>query len=172
MSTTTVTTTRAIVTNGRGATVPLGRPRRRGVVRWIVAIVAIAIIVVYLSPIVWLILTSFKDRVDIFSSAPSLLFTPTLDNYIEAFVKKGFGDNLVNSAVVGVVSTLVAMVVGVPAAYSLSRISKGEGFMMALLAARLLQQLPQVAGGLQGGGACGDITNLHWKRVGETQNLG
>lgn len=138
MSTTTVTTTRAIVTNGRGATVPLGRPRRRGVVRWIVAIVAIAIIVVYLSPIVWLILTSFKDRVDIFSSAPSLLFTPTLDNYIEAFVKKGSGDNLVNSAVVGVVSTLVAMVVGVPAAYSLSRISKGEGFMMALLAARLL----------------------------------
>ncbi|KRB35218.1 hypothetical protein ASD93_15365 [Microbacterium sp. Root180] len=103
-----------------------------------VAVVAVAIIVAYLSPIVWLVLTSFKDRIDIFSSAPTLFFTPTLDNYVEAFVDKGFADNLVNSAVVGVVSTLVAMVVGVPAAYSLSRISKGEGFMMALLAARLL----------------------------------
>ncbi|WP_082569422.1 carbohydrate ABC transporter permease [Microbacterium sp. Root180] len=139
MSTTTVTTTRAIVTNGRGSTLPL-RPRSagRGVVRVIVAVVAVAIIVAYLSPIVWLVLTSFKDRIDIFSSAPTLFFTPTLDNYVEAFVDKGFADNLVNSAVVGVVSTLVAMVVGVPAAYSLSRISKGEGFMMALLAARLL----------------------------------
>lgn len=139
MSTTTVTTTRAIVTNGRGTTPALGRPSGgRGVVKVAVAIVAIAIILAYLSPIVWLILTSFKDRVDIFSSAPTLFFTPTLDNYVEAFVEKGFADNLVNSAVVGFVSTLVAMLVGVPAAYSLSRISKGEGFMMALLAARLL----------------------------------
>ncbi|MGN8553141.1 UNVERIFIED_CONTAM: carbohydrate ABC transporter permease [Microbacterium sp. SLM126] len=139
MSTTTVTTTRAIVTNGRGSTLPLrARPAGRGVVRVIVAVAAVAIIVAYLSPIVWLVLTSFKDRIDIFSSAPTLFFTPTLDNYVEAFVDKGFADNLVNSAVVGVVSTLVAMVVGVPAAYSLSRISKGEGFMMALLAARLL----------------------------------
>lgn len=139
MSTTTVTTTRAIVTKGSDVAPSLGRPRGgRRVVRTLVAIVAIAIIVAYLSPIVWLILTSFKDRVDIFSSSPTLLFTPTLDNYVEAFVKKGFGDNLINSAVVGFVSTLVAMLVGVPAAYSLSRISRGEAFMMALLAARLL----------------------------------
>ncbi len=139
MSTTTIATTRAIVTGKSKPAAAAPRPRtRRIAIRVIVAAIATGIIVVYLSPIVWLALTSFKQRVDIFSSAPTIFFSPTLDNYVQAFVEKGFGDNLVNSAVVGVVSTLVAMLVGVPAAYSLSRISKGEGFMMALLAARLL----------------------------------
>jgi len=134
----TVTNTRAIVTGRRDRESGLPPRSRRRIVAIVTGIVAAVLIAVYLSPIVWLVLTSFKDRLDIFSSAPTLIFTPTLENYIEAFVEKGFTDNLVNSAVVGVISTLIALVVGVPAAYSLSRISKGEGFMMALLAARLL----------------------------------
>lgn len=137
---TTVTNTRVIVTGRRSptlATPPAGRRGRR-IVAILGAIVAAVIIVVYLSPIVWLVLTSFKSRVDIFSSAPTLLFSPTLENYVQAFVEKGFAENLLNSTVVGIASTAIAMVVGVPAAYSLSRIAKGETFMMALLAARLL----------------------------------
>lgn len=117
------------------------RPRRtprRVVVTAFSVLIPAALMLAYLSPIVWLVLTSFKNRVDIFSSAPTLFFTPTLANYVEAFVTKGFTENLVNSAVVGIASTLIALVVGLPAAYSLSRASKGEGFMMALLAARLL----------------------------------
>ncbi|MFV0253229.1 MAG: carbohydrate ABC transporter permease [Beutenbergiaceae bacterium] len=119
------------------ATAPRALSRRR-VLGIVTGSIAAALMVVYLSPIAWLILTSFKSRVDIFSSAPTLLFTPTLDNYVQAFVEKGFADNLVNSAAVGLISTVIAMTVGVPAAYSLSRISSGESFMMALLAARLL----------------------------------
>lgn len=139
MSTSTATDTRAIVTGRRG--VAPQRPTRsvrRRVFGIVTGILAAGIILAYLSPIIWLFLTSFKDRVDIFSTTPTLFFTPTLDNYIEAFVEKGFTDNLVNSAVVGLISTVIALVVGVPAAYSLSRIAKGETFMMALLAARLL----------------------------------
>lgn len=135
----TVTTTRAIVTGRREAPREVAPARtRRRIIAIITGVIAAVLIAAYLSPIVWLVLTSFKDRLDIFSAAPTLIFTPTLDNYIEAFVDKGFTDNLVNSAVVGLISTLVALLVGVPAAYSLSRVSKGEGFMMALLAARLL----------------------------------
>lgn len=140
MSTSTATDTRAIVTGRRGA-VAAPRPTRsvrRRAFGIVTGILAAGIILAYLSPIIWLFLTSFKDRVDIFSTTPTLFFTPTLDNYIEAFVEKGFTDNLVNSAVVGLISTVIALVVGVPAAYSLSRIAKGETFMMALLAARLL----------------------------------
>lgn len=117
------------------------RPRRtprRAFVTVLSVLIPAALMLAYLSPIVWLVLTSFKNRVDIFSSAPTLLFTPTLANYVEAFVTKGFTENLVNSAVVGIASTVIALVVGLPAAYSLSRAGKGEGFMMALLAARLL----------------------------------
>lgn len=118
-----------------------GRPRRtprRALVTTLSVLIPAGLMLAYLSPIAWLVLTSFKNRVDIFSSSPTLFFTPTLANYVEAFVAKGFTENLVNSAVVGIASTLIALVVGLPAAYSLSRASKGEGFMMALLAARLL----------------------------------
>ena len=140
MTTSTATDTRAIVTGRRASSAPprsAGSTRRRifGIVS---GAIAAGLILAYLSPMIWLFLTSFKDRVDIFSQSPTLFFTPTLNNYIEAFVEKGFTDNLVNSAIVGVISTVIALAVGVPAAYSLSRIAKGETFMMALLAARLL----------------------------------
>lgn len=113
-----------------------GASRRLGAGRILAGALAVVAIAVYLSPIPWLIVTSFKQRVDIFSS--SIVFSPTLDNYRSAFIDKGFTDNLVNSAVVGLASTLIAMLAGVPAAYSLSRSGRGEGYMMALLAARLL----------------------------------
>ncbi|WP_144874546.1 carbohydrate ABC transporter permease [Microbacterium sp. 1.5R] len=141
MSTSTVVNTRAIVTRGSGSPLetPLhARSSRARVLQTVLGLVAAALILVYLSPIIWLVLTSFKDRVDIFSSAPTIFFAPTLENYRQAFLDKGFTDNLMNSAVVGAVSTVIALVVGVPAAYSLSRARKGETFMMALLAARLL----------------------------------
>jgi len=98
------------------------------------------ILLVILTPYVWLVLTSFKDRVDAFAIPPKILFTPTLDNYVTAFGQKGFTQNLVNSAIVATLSTVLALVVGVPAAYSLARFKvRGNRIvMMALLAARLL----------------------------------
>jgi multiple sugar transport system permease protein len=141
MSTSTVVNTRAIVTRnaGRGRPVaPSPGRSRAGIIQIVLGILVAALILLYLSPIIWLVVTSFKDRVDIFSSAPSLFFMPTLENYRQAFLEKGFTDNLLNSTIVGVVSTGIALLVGVPAAYSLSRARKGETFMMALLAARLL----------------------------------
>jgi multiple sugar transport system permease protein len=100
----------------------------------------IALIVAYLSPVVWLVMSSFKNRVDIFTTSPTLVFTPTLDNYLAAFQDKGFAGYLLNSVIVAVVSSLVALLVGIPAAYRLSRhASRFQGaFLLALLSARLL----------------------------------
>jgi multiple sugar transport system permease protein len=102
----------------------------------LVAVVFLA----YLSPLIWLVVSSFKNRVDIFATPPKLLFSPTLDNYVVAFVDKGFLNNLRNSVVVALASTLVALLVGIPAAYNLTRHrSRFQGaFLLALLAARLL----------------------------------
>ena len=96
--------------------------------------------VLYLSPLLWMVLTSFKNRVDIFSSTPRLTFTPTLANYKEAFQDNGFTTNLLNSGIVAVLTTGVALLVGVPAAYQLSRSKSRFGglYMLGLLAARLL----------------------------------
>ena len=113
---------------------------RSSITRRVGLAVGALITVLYISPLVWLVLASFKNRVDIFSATPSLAFTPTLDNYVTAFGQKGFGDNLINSVVVAVVSSAVALLVGVPAAYSLSRRSGRvfRAYLFTLLAARLM----------------------------------
>jgi multiple sugar transport system permease protein len=120
--------------------VPLARRRGRMRARLIGGPVAAVVLLVYISPLIWLVLASFKNRVDIFSRTPTLFFTPTLDNYVQAFVTKGFTQNLVNSAVVAVVSSVLALLVGVPSAYSLSRRSGRllRAYLLVLLAARLL----------------------------------
>ena len=41
-------------------------------------------IVVVVGPFLWILMSSFKNRVDIFSSTPKVFFTPTLNNYVVA----------------------------------------------------------------------------------------
>ena len=98
---------------------PASRRMRIGLAFVVFGLLALA----YLSPMIWMVLSSFKNRVDIFSSTPQLTFSPTFSNYIEAFQVKGF-----------------ALLVGVPAAYSLSRHrGRFQGtYLLLLLAARLL----------------------------------
>ena len=71
-------------------------PRRR----LVITALLFAVLLVLLLPYLWLILTSFKDRVDIFSGDPFAAFAPTLENYREAFAERGFLRNLVNSMIV------------------------------------------------------------------------
>jgi multiple sugar transport system permease protein len=88
----------------------------------------------------WLILTSFKSRTDIFSGDILSGFTPTLNNFREAFVEKDFLRNLMNSTIVAAFATGIAMVIGIPAGFALAR---GHGrsnqvVLFLLLAARLM----------------------------------
>lgn len=108
--------------------------------RRIVTIALVIVLGVLLLPYVWLILTSIKDRVDIFSGNPFGAFAPTLENYRVAFVEKGFLRNLVNSTIIAAGATVLALAIGVPAAYALSR-TRGRGgsiVLFVLLAARLM----------------------------------
>ncbi|TXL61364.1 carbohydrate ABC transporter permease [Aeromicrobium terrae] len=108
--------------------------------RMLIALVVVALFLAYLSPVIWLVMSSFKNRVDIFTTSPTVFFKPTLDNYTVAFQDKGFGANLQNSVIIAVISSAVALLVGIPAAYRLSRHgSRFQGaFLLALLSARLL----------------------------------
>lgn len=108
--------------------------------RRLVTIALLIVLSVLLLPYVWLILTSLKDRVDIFNGDPFAAFTPTLENYRVAFVEKGFVKNLVNSTIIAAGATILALLIGVPAAYALSR-TRGRGgaiVLFTLLAARLM----------------------------------
>jgi multiple sugar transport system permease protein len=101
---------------------------------------ALVILLLMLTPYVWLALTSLKNRVDIFSIPPKFIFIPTLDNYRVAFLEKDFLNNLRNSVFVSLVSTIITLLTSVPAAYSLTRYKlRGNSlFLFFLLAARLL----------------------------------
>ena len=71
-------------------------------------------------PIALVVLNSFKRAKDIFTVAPRLLFTPTLDNYVNAFTKANFGLYYLNSVIVALTSTVVVIVIGTFAAYALT----------------------------------------------------
>jgi sorbitol/mannitol transport system permease protein len=78
----------------------------------------IAIVIFF--PILWMILTSFKTEGDAFAFPPQVFFAPTLDNWQIALLDSNFTSHLVNTLLVTILSTLVALGLGIPAAYALA----------------------------------------------------
>ena len=72
-------------------------------------------------PIVWAASLSFKSPGDIIRIPTSFIFNPTLANYIKVFRTGEFVQQFGNSLIIGVCSTLISLVVGIPAAYTLQR---------------------------------------------------
>jgi multiple sugar transport system permease protein len=94
-----------------------------------------ALIALIMLPFLWLLTMSFKTDADIFAFPPKVIFQPTLENYIALWdtdFRRSFG----NSALASVVSTLLAMVIGTPGAYALSRTTiRREGQLSLLILA-------------------------------------
>ena len=82
---------------------------------------ALAILALFLFPIAWLLLASVKTQIDAIALPPVWWFQPTLDNFRTIFGEERFLHFLANSLVVAVVSTLLSLLVGFPAAYALAR---------------------------------------------------
>jgi multiple sugar transport system permease protein len=102
--------------------------------RFLYALV-IALIVLIMFPFFWLLTMSFKTDADIFAFPPKLFFAPTFDNYV-ALWDTDFRHSFGNSALASVVSTALAMVIGTPGAYALSRtMIKREGQLSLLILA-------------------------------------
>jgi multiple sugar transport system permease protein len=78
----------------------------------------VALLLLVMFPFVWLIQMSFRPTDDVFGY--SLAFAPTLEHY-RALWTGNFPESFVNSVVVSVSSTALALLFGVPAAYALSR---------------------------------------------------
>ena len=76
---------------------------------------------VYLVPVIVLVLTSFKTQVQMMSDVPTWIFLPTLGNYRNVLMEQGFLRYLVNSLIVGTISTFFTLVIGGFASYGLVR---------------------------------------------------
>ncbi len=106
----------------------------------------IVILIVFLFPIIWSVLVSFKEPLDIISLTPTFLYKPTLDNYIELFHATDipFGRYFLNSVILSVFSTVLSLVIASLAGYSLARI-KPHGSRIITLTVLLVRMLPPIA---------------------------
>ena len=84
----------------------------------------VAIVIFFLAPILWQILTSVKLNKDI-SAIPNVYFPSefTLEHYTQLFSRRPFFTYVFNSALVASISTVLCLVLGAPAAYALTRMN-------------------------------------------------
>jgi multiple sugar transport system permease protein len=96
---------------------------RSGIHRLALAMVAGVGLAVWVMPIVWGLLTSFKTERDVLAYPPVWLFKPTLNNYYEViFGASSILPNLISSFVITTSATVLTMLFAIPAAYALARL--------------------------------------------------
>jgi len=84
---------------------------------------ASVLLLVWIVPILLAVITSLKDEKEVLAYPPSIIFEATLKNF--AAVLGGPGSivpNLVSSLVVAISTTVLSIVIAVPAAYALARL--------------------------------------------------
>jgi len=75
---------------------------------------------VILAPVAWMALSSFKPSSEVTAYPPKLLFSATLDNYRQLFRTTPFARYALNSFWVSAGSTLIGLLLGLPAAFAVS----------------------------------------------------
>ena len=81
------------------------------------AVLYLAVAVIF-GPIFWLIVTGFKTNAQAYALPPQILFTPTLEQFTSAL--ESFWSPFFNSLFMVGTSTLICLLLGVPAAFALS----------------------------------------------------
>src|SRR3954469_18911612 len=107
-------------------------PKAQGGTPWWMWIAVAAIVVFCLFPFYWLINLSLKTGEDLGSSS---LFppNPTLANYKSIFQNSDFTRSLLNSAIISLSTTALALLVGSFCAYALARLRFGGKFAILAL---------------------------------------
>ncbi len=102
-----------------------------------------------MGPLLWLVLSSLKSRIDLFAMPPKIVFEPTWHGYEAVFgmgaakdtaSAAGVFESLMNSIVVSFFGTFFAVLFGTLAGYAASRFDfRGKGdFMFFVLSTRMI----------------------------------
>ncbi|OYO24927.1 hypothetical protein CGZ93_00115 [Enemella dayhoffiae] len=98
------------------------RPRRRlGTSQVLIGVFLAATCVIMLAPFLWTTLSVIKPTNVAFANPPVWSFTPSAQAFVDLWQTSDFYKYLLNTIVVAVISTIVALIIGLPAAYALSR---------------------------------------------------
>jgi len=112
--------------------------------KWLLPMVAVIVTAVFLFPVYWLVITSFKPEGEIFRSPPTWF---PQDFYIKAYTEQLSGssydifEGFRNSAIIAFGALAIATVLAVPASYGLARY-KFPGRHAMLLLFLVTQMLP------------------------------
>ncbi|HEX7351700.1 carbohydrate ABC transporter permease [Brachybacterium sp.] len=95
-----------------------------------------------LSPVLWTLASVTKPTNVAFLNPPVFTWIPTLQAFVDLWQTTNFYLDLLNTVIVAVASTIAALVLGIPAAYALSRF---PGWISALLlvVALIFRALPR-----------------------------
>jgi sorbitol/mannitol transport system permease protein len=129
---------------------PEGEPRKKRRERggFALALAAWVIGFLFVAPVLWMVLTSFHSEADAATNPPSLAAPLTLEGYRNFFGAGGGASpwpSLLNSLTASVISTILVLVLAIPAAYALSirPVRKWTDVMFFFLSTKML---PIVAG--------------------------
>ncbi len=102
------------------------------------------VIFFFLMPIYWMIASSLRPEVDIFSSSPLALTNLTIKNYIDALVQYKVLKGLVNTVIISISNVVITMIVAIATAYSFERF-KVRGSNVIKIGILLLRMIPPIA---------------------------
>lgn len=102
--------------------VPTRRRRKLPIGRYVRIWGGIIACAVFLFPIFWMVLTSFKMPRDIFTTPPTLFFTPTIETYTSYLQHADIPNRMLNTVIVACGAGLISIVAGSMAGYALARI--------------------------------------------------
>ncbi|MFC2077102.1 carbohydrate ABC transporter permease [candidate division KSB1 bacterium] len=76
-----------------------------------------------LFPILWILLMSLKNAMDVIAVPPKFIFSPTIENYRSIIVGHDFPQYFLNTLIIASIAVTLSVILGTFAAYSLARFS-------------------------------------------------
>lgn len=86
----------------------------------VITLIAWTAALVMFFPIFWMLLSGFKTEIDAITTPPLLLFEPTLENYQAVHQRANYVNSAINSVLISVGATLLALAFAIPAAYAMA----------------------------------------------------
>jgi sorbitol/mannitol transport system permease protein len=88
--------------------------------RILITLLAWLTALVFAFPVIWMLITAFKTERDAIAIPPLLAFTPVWQSFHAALSQSGYSGFAFNSVIVSLGATLLALLIGFPAAYALA----------------------------------------------------
>ncbi|MCD7033682.1 carbohydrate ABC transporter permease [Metabacillus sp. GX 13764] len=107
--------------------------------KWPTYLILSVMSLIIISPVIWIVLSSFKGPIDLYSWPPKFFTNnPTFENFFMAFQKGNFGLYFWNSLVVTVSATVLTLIINTMAGYALSKYRfKGDALILFLFLSTL-----------------------------------